>query len=49
MQEVPLMAVVEGLNQLQCEALYVLLSELDHPTLQQTNQIMVAVLKHKIE
>ena len=46
MEEVALVAVVEGLHQLQAEALDVLLCELDQSTLQQTHQVMVTVLKH---
>lgn len=48
-EEVPLMAVVQSLHQLQREALDVLLCELDHPRLQQANQVVVTVLKHQVE
>lgn len=49
MEEVPLVAVVESLDQLQTETLDVLLSELYHPTLQQSDQIVVAIFKYQIE
>ena len=49
MKEVPGVAVVEGLHQLEREALDVLLSELDHATLQETHQVVVTVLKHQVE
>ena len=49
MEEVSLVAEVESLHQLQSEALDVLLCELHHPTLQQTHQVVVTVLKHQVE
>ena len=44
MKEVPLVAVVQRLHELQREALDVLLRELDHPRILQTNQVRVTVL-----
>ena len=49
MKEVPLVAVVQRLHELQREALDMLLRELDHPRLQQTNQVVVTVLEHQVE
>ena len=49
MQEVLLVAVVQPLQQLPHERLDVVLVKVDQAGLQQPHQVMVHVLKHKVE